>query len=132
MLNHYLLIIYRNFVRAKSYFLINVAGLSTGLACTLLIYLWVRDEYRMDKFNINDDRRYQVMEHQRYAEEIMTTTSTPGLLSETLKEEFPEVEFAATTSWINDNTLSVGDLNVKAKGFHVGKDFFEIFPFKMI
>ena len=132
MLKHYLVIIYRNFVRAKSYFLINLLGLSTGLACTLLIYLWVRDEYRMDKFGIGDDSRYQVMEHQRYADEIMTTTSTPGILAENLKADMPEIRFAATTSWINDYTLSIGERNVKAKGFHVGADFFQIFPFSML
>src|SRR5688500_3331237 len=132
MLHHYLLIIYRNFLRARSYFLINIAGLSTGLACTLLIYLWVRDEYRMDKFNVNDERRYQLMEHQRYADEIMTTSSTPGLLSETLKQEFPEVQYAATTTWISDYTLSIEEFNVKAEGWHAGKDFFQIFPFKLV
>ena len=132
MLKHYLTIIYRNFIRAKSYFLINVLGLSTGLACTLLIYLWVTDEYRMDKFGIDDDRRYQVMEHQRYADEIMTTQSTPGILAENLKADMPEVEYAAATSWVGDYTLSIGEKNVKAKGFHVGKEFFKIFPFTML
>ena len=127
MVNHYLLIIYRNFLRAKSYFIINVAGLATGLACTLLIYLWVRDEYRMDKFHELDARLYSVMEHQQYADEIMTTSSTPGILAENLKIEMPEVEFAATTSWVSPYTLTVGDRNLKAKGFHVGKDFFSIF-----
>lgn len=132
MLKHYLLIIYRNLVRAKSYFFINVLGLSTGLACTLLIYLWVGDELRMDKFETDNDRRYQVMEHQQYADEIMTTQSTPGILAENLKAEMPEIEFAAGTSWVQDYTLSIGEKNVKAKGFHVGKDFFQIFPFTML
>ncbi len=132
MINHYLLLIYRNFLRAKGYFLINLVGLSTGLACTLMIYLWVRDELRMDKFNAKDSRIYQVMEHQQYADEIMTTTSTPGILSETLKAEIPEVELAATTSWINPFTLSVKDHNVKAEGYYVGPDFFEIFSFPLI
>ena len=109
MLNHYFLIIYRNFLRAKSYFLINLVGLSTGLACTLLIYLWVRDESRMNAFHTKDARLFQVMEHQQYADEIMTTSSTPGILSETLKEEFPEVEYAATTAWINKYTLPEGN-----------------------
>src|SRR5687767_4885151 len=126
MLKHYFLIIYRNFQRSKSYFLINVFGLSTGLACTLLIYLWVRDEYRMNKFHEHDERLYQIMEHQQYADEIMTTTSTPGILAETMKEEIPEVEFAATTTWVNSFTLSVKDNNVKAQGWFVGKDFFQI------
>jgi putative ABC transport system permease protein len=132
MLKHYFLIIYRNFLRSKSYFLINVIGLSTGLACTLLIYLWVRDEYRMNKFHEKDARLYMVMEHQQYADEIMTTTSTPGILAETLKEEMPEVEFAATTTWISPFTLSVKENNVKAQGYYVGPDYFEIFSFKLL
>ena len=132
MLNHYFLLIYRNFLRAKSYFLINLAGLSTGLACTLLIYLWVRDEYQVNKFHEKDAQLFEVMEHQKYADEIMTTTSTPGILAETLKAEFPEVEFATTTTWINKYTLSIKDHNVKADGYHVGKDFFQIFSFNLI
>jgi putative ABC transport system permease protein len=132
MFKHSLLLIYRNFVRAKSYFLINLIGLSTGLACTLFIFLWVRDEYRMNQFHDKKDRLYQIMEHQQYADEIMTTSSTPGILAETLKEEMPEIEYSATTTWINPYTLSVKDLNVKAEGYHVGKDYFNIFSFNLL
>ncbi len=132
MFKHYLILIYRNFLRAKSYFFINLVGLSTGLACTLLIYLWVRDEFRMNSFHEKNERLFQVMEHQQYADEVMTTSSTPGILAETLKEEFPEVEHAATTTWINKYTLSIKDHNVKADGYHVGKDFFEIFSFGLV
>lgn len=132
MLKHNLLLIYRNVIRAKSFFLINLFGLSTGLACTLLIYLWVKDELSMDKFHANDTQLYEVMEHQQYATEIMTTTSTPGLLAETLKAEIPEVEFAATTTWISPYTLSIKDDNVKADGYHVGSDYFNIFSYPLI
>ena len=129
MLRHNLLLIYRGFLRAKSYFLINLFGLSAGLICTVLIYLWVNDELKMDKFHEKDGRLFQVMEHQTYADDIWTITSTPGLLAETLKEEVPEVEFAATTTWISPYTLSIGDHNVKAEGYHVGSDFFNIFSY---
>jgi putative ABC transport system permease protein len=132
MLKHNLLLIYRNIIRSKSYFFINLIGLSAGLVCTLLIYLWVRDEMRMDKFHEKDSRLFQVMEFQQYADEIMTTTSTPGLLAETLKEEIPEVEYAATTTWVSPYTLSIKDHNVKAKGYHVGPDYFNIFSYKLI
>lgn len=132
MFKHSLLLIYRNFLRAKSYFLINLVGLTAGLACALLIYLWVRDELMMNKFHEKDQRLFQVMEHQQYADEIMTTSSTPGVLSETLKDEFPEVEYAATTTWINPYTLSVKENNVKADGYHVGKDYFQIFSFQLV
>ncbi|MBX2957011.1 MAG: ABC transporter permease [Cyclobacteriaceae bacterium] len=132
MFKHILLIIYRNFLRSKGYFLINLIGLAAGLVCTLLIFLWVRDELNMDKFHTKEARLFQVMEHQQYADNIMTTSSTPGLLAETLKEEIPEVEYAATTTWIESYTLSVGEHNVKADGYHVGADYFNIFSFPLI
>jgi len=71
------------------------------------------------------------MEHQAYSDKVMTTTSTPGILAENLKIDFPEVEFSATTTWVNDQTLSIGDHNVKAKGFNVGSDYFRIFSYKL-
>lgn len=132
MFKHNLLLIYRSFLRSKGYFLINLFGLSTGMACTLLIYLWVNDELNMDKFNFKEDQLFEVMEHQQYADEIMTTTSTPGLLAETLKAEIPEVEFAATTTWTNPYTLSIKEHSVKASGWHVGNDFFNIFSYPML
>jgi putative ABC transport system permease protein len=132
MLRHSLLLIYRNFLRAKSYFLINLIGLATGLSCTLFIYLWVNDELKVNKFHENDDRLYSVMENQKYATDVMTTTSTPGLLAETLKEEMPEVEYAVTTTWVSPFTLSLKDLNVKAEGYSVGSDYFNIFSYQLI
>ena len=131
MLKHNLILIYRNFLRAKGFFLINLVGLSTGLACTLLIFLWVRDEMTRDQFHEKDLRLFQVLEHQQYADEIMTTTSTPGILSDALKDEIPEVEYAATTSWISPFTLSVKEHNVKADGYYVGPDFFNIFSYPL-
>jgi predicted permease len=132
MLKHNLILIYRNFLRSKGFFFINLVGLSTGLACTLLIYLWVNDERAKDKFHEKDSRLFQVMEHQQYADEIMTTTSTPGVLSEALRDEIPEIEYAATTSWVNSFTLSIKDHNVKADGFYVGTQFFNIFSYPLL
>ncbi|MDH3649918.1 MAG: ABC transporter permease, partial [Saprospiraceae bacterium] len=132
MIKHNLRLALRNFKRYKSSFLINFLGLSTGLACALLIFLWVNDELQINKFHAKDDRLYQVMEHQSYAEGLMTTTSTPGLLAETLKEEIPEVEHAATTTWVGEFTLSQGELNLKAEGWYVGADFFNIFSYPLL
>ena len=128
---HFLLSL-RSLLKYKISFLINLIGLTTGLACFVLIFLWVSDELNMDKFHTKDNRLFQVMEHQQYAEEIMSTTSTPGLLAETLAEEIPEIEYAATTTWINTNTLSVGDRNIKADGYYVGPDYFNIFSYELV
>src|SRR3990170_2965610 len=94
MLYHNLLILYRNVKRFKSTFLINLIGLSTGLTCTLLIYLWVMDEWRVDKFLENDERIFQVMQNTQGMNGVETMEATPGLLAKTLKDEIPEVDYS--------------------------------------
>ena len=132
MIRHALTIAIRNFLKHKHVFLINLIGLSTGLATALLIFLWVKDELAMNKFHDKNDRLYQAMEHQSYAEGIMTTISTPGLLAETLKEEIPEVEYAATIIWPDEYTLSVGEKVFKGTGHYAGVDFFHLFSFPLV
>ncbi len=132
MLQHNLLILYRNFKRDTSTFLINLIGFTAGLVCTFLIYLWLTDELNVDAFHEMDSRLFRVMEHQAYSDKILTTTSTPGLLAETLKEEFPEVELAATYTWVNDNTLKVKEKILVADGLDVGTDFFSMLSFPIL
>ena len=132
MLRHFLLISLRNFKKYKNSFFINLIGLSSGLACSLLIYLWVADELAMNKFHEHDARIFQVMEHQQYSGELMTTSSTPGLLGETLMEEIPEIEYGVTTSWVGKHTLSIDDHSIKAEGFHVAEHFFKIFSYNLL
>lgn len=135
MLTHHILLIYRNFKRFRTTFFINLIGLSTGLACTLLIYLWVTDEMAVDKFHGNDSRLFQVMESQQHSGSIRVTDSTPWLLSEALEEEFAEIEYAVVctpTYWFNGQTLSVNNHAVKANGKYVGKDFFNVFSYELL
>lgn len=131
MLQHSIKMAFRSFRRHKGSFAINVFGLAIGLACALLIFLWVYDELQMDQFHRNNDRLYRVLEHQQYKEEIMTTWSTPGLLAQTLVEEIPEVEYGATLMWPMKQTLTVEDKNIKVTGYHAGEDFFRIFSFDL-
>src|SRR5690606_31057263 len=122
MLRHNLILIFRNYKRFKTTFLINLIGLSTGVACTLLIYLWVNDELKMDKFHSLDDRLYQLREHQQHSADVRGTDSTPWLLAEALDDEMPEAEYAVVatrTYWfggIGGPTLSVDNNPVKANG----------------
>ena len=98
MLQHNLTLAYRSFKRYKSSFFINLIGLSAGLACTLLIYLWVNDELGFDKFHENDSRLYHVMQNITTGDGIQTDGSTPGPTAETLLREMLEVEEAATVN----------------------------------
>jgi len=135
MFKHNLLVSFRNFKRYKSSFLINLIGLSSGLACALVIYLWVSDELSMDNFHKNDSNLYQLMEGQQHTGNVRVTGSTPWLLAESLKEEIPEVEFSTVVTpffWYSPFTLSFEDKSTKARGIYTGKDFFNIFSFNLI
>ena len=72
------------------------------------------------------------LEHQQYADEIMTTRSTPGLLAQTLAEEVPEIEYGATLFWPSTFTLSVGDKNIRKTGRYAGSDFLHILSFPLL
>ena len=132
MLKHNLLVFFRAVKRQLNLFLINLLGLTAGLICTLLIYLWVDDELKVDRFNENEDLVFQVMEHQQYSDNIMTTTSTPGLLSQALKDEIPEIVLATTVTWPNNYTVTADENTVSAKGLEVGREYFQIFNYPII
>ncbi|MEN0047980.1 MAG: ABC transporter permease [Bacteroidota bacterium] len=96
-------------MRDKSTLLINLIGLSTGLGCVLLIYLWVNSEVRMDKFHAKDSQLYQVMLNLDVTQEILTLEDTPLPLGRALVEEIPEVKEAVS---INDfSNCPSGDVN---------------------
>jgi len=136
MLRHNLLLFYRNFKRFKNAFLINLVGLATGLACFLLIYLWVKDELSVDKFHINDRQLHQVMKNNTTPQGIETGEDTPGLLARDLREELPEVEQSVSVFPPAEHTfngiLSVADAHSKAKSKFADNDFFTIFSYPLL
>lgn len=135
MLKHNLLIIFRNFKRNKSSFFINLIGLSTGLACALLIYLWVNDELNFDRFHEKDSQLFQVMQNVDMTEEIVTWDVTPGPLAEALVDEMSEVECAVSVFEVHlqgKPNLSFKDNKIKVNCLFVSKDFFNIFSYDLI
>jgi putative ABC transport system permease protein len=135
MFRNYLKIAWRNLIKDKQFTILNILGLSAGLACTLLIFLWVNDELSFDKSFSNDDQIYQLMEHQDDHGNIGISDGSSGLLSDAVKQQAPEVEYAspvAPPGWFPKFTLSVNDKNLKAAGQYAGKDYFNIFSFKLI
>jgi len=132
MFRHNFTITYRNFLKYKSSFFINLVGLSSGLACAMLIYLWVSDELKVNNFHAAGDRLLEVMERQEENGHINVSGGTPGLLAETLAQEIPEIAYAATVSWVDPYTLSVDDRNVQGRGVYAGKDYFNIFSFRLL
>ncbi len=134
MFKHNLLITFRNFKKNKSSFLINLIGLSTGLACTLLIYMWVMDELSVDQFHTNVDGLYQIMQKTESSKsDIQVVEWTPGLLAKALSEEFPEVEMASSVSNLGGTgLLKYDDKQLKARERYVSTNFFDLFTFPLL
>jgi putative ABC transport system permease protein len=135
MLNNYFRIAWRSLLKDRQFSLLNIIGLSCGIACTLLIWLWVSDQKSVDRFFEKDDQIYQLMEQRKSADNIIVSDESSGRLGEAVKAQSPEVEYSAALlppEWFPAYTLSVGDNNLKAKGQYAGKDYFNIFSFKLL
>jgi putative ABC transport system permease protein len=134
MFRHTLLLAYRSNRKYKSSFFINLVGLSTGLACSLLMYLWTTDELSYDKYHENGSRLYQVMANHHKPEGISTSNDTPGLLAEALEAEIAGVELTASTAGGTPQqfTLAAGERRLKTAGQFGSKDFFKVFTYPVI
>jgi putative ABC transport system permease protein len=91
MFSNYLKITLRNLIRFKGYALINIFGLSIGLACSLLIIQYLRYEWSYDKHHKNGDDLYRVSTIFRAGEREQMSGSTPSPLSAAIIKDFPEV-----------------------------------------
>jgi putative ABC transport system permease protein len=111
---------------------INLIGLSSGLTCALLIFLWVQDEMGVDKFHENDNRLYQVREKVEFPHMTLASRSMSGPLEEGWRADLPEVEYIVATSRNDEAILSMGENNVKGTYMYTGKDFFQVFSFRLI
>ena len=137
MLRHNLLLTYRSFKRYRSSFFINLVGLSSGLACALLIYLWANDELSVDKFHQQDDQLYQVMLNAENPSGIRTLEYVPDPLTTLLAEEMPEVMHVASVfppaTYSFQGALSGNDTAyVNAEAKYATGDYFNIFSYHLI
>jgi putative ABC transport system permease protein len=135
MFKNHFRIAWRNMIRDKQFTFLNVFGLSAGLACTLLIWFWVNDELSVDKFFEKNSQIYQLMEHRRGSMQSPVSDESSGMLAEMVASRMPEVEYAAALApheWFQKFTLSAGEKNIKAFGQYAGKDYFNIFSFRLL
>lgn len=110
-------------------------SLSTGLTCVLLIYLWVNDELKVDKFNEKDNQLFQVMRNVPSGDKIETDDGTSGRLAHALLSELPEVETATSvvpTGFFYKGILSIEKSSFRALPQFVDKNYFDVFTCNFI
>ena len=94
MLTNYLKILFRSFIRNKTFSTINILGLSVGLTCFLLISLYVADEFAFEGHHEKLDRIYMVTTEAGFDGQTQKWTGVPNKVAPTIAKEIPEVEKA--------------------------------------
>lgn len=92
MLNNLIRHSLSSFKRQRSYIIINILGLSIGIACSLLIALYIINEASYDKYNKKKDRIYRVDLNGKIGGQELTIYATPAVMGPTMLKEFPEIE----------------------------------------
>jgi putative ABC transport system permease protein len=92
MINNYFIIAWRNLLKNKTFSLINIAGLASGLACFILIALYVADELSYDRYNVKAKHIYRVNSDLLFGGNNLHLAVTPDPLGEILKKDYPQVE----------------------------------------
>lgn len=99
MIKNYLTVAFRNVLKNKMFSLINIMGLAIGMACSILILLWVMNELSYDKFHEKKDNIYRVL-FERINDDgsLSMRRNLPFLLGDAIKAEIPEIKEIARYS----------------------------------
>jgi putative ABC transport system permease protein len=132
MIGNYLTIALRNIVRHKLYSFINIAGLAVGLACVVLIILFIRDELSYDKWIAGSDKLYRVevtYHVPNRSDLVLAQTSMP--LVAAMRDQIPEVRSA--TRLIRENmTMVAGDRQFMETVAVVDPNFLQVVPLPLV
>ena len=132
MLRNHIKIAFRSLLKNSTYSFINIGGLAVGIASSILIFLWVADEYSFDRFHKNHESIFQLYQNQQWTQGIGTGNSMPYPLKETLKNKIPQIKTIVMTNWGEGNTLQVGEKRLTKMGLSASEDFFKLFSFDLI
>ncbi|MFC2156541.1 ABC transporter permease [Acidobacteriota bacterium] len=132
MFRNYLKITIRNIKKHKTFSTINIVGLAIGIACCLLIFLWVQDELSYDTFHQNAPSTYRVITNARYTDKLVNNPETPSPFAAGLKQEFPEVVESTRVRFQARRIFKYKEKSFyEDRGILVDPGFFKIFTFPM-
>ncbi|UCE18445.1 MAG: ABC transporter permease [Gemmatimonadota bacterium] len=138
MFHNHLRVAFRILLKNKVFSSINISGLAIGIACCILISLWIQDELSYDGFHEHKENIFRVVTVFRNDGTEVYGEQTPAPLAFTLKNTFPEIEKSTTVcgSWVTGNlrtTIAVGDNSFYTDNLILtDSSFFEIFSFPFL
>ncbi len=133
MLKNYIKIAWRNILKHKSMFAINIAGLAIGIASCLLMLLFVVDELSYDTFNEKADDIVRVVFKAQINGEKIKEAVVMAPVAQTLKNDFPEVVDATRIYNLGTPKIAYGTTAFRnGKAAYVDPNFFNVFTLPII
>lgn len=130
MIKNYFKVAVRYLSKNKGYTFINTLGLAVGIACCILIMLFVKSEWSFDRFHSKSERIYRAWLQEHYEGEIFNSQATPIPLSNVLQSNLPEAE---STCRVTGMSTFITHNNNRLNGQFtlVDSTFFKVFDFKL-
>jgi len=136
MLINYLLIALRNIQRNKLYATLNLVGLAIGIACCLLLTLYIQDEWQYDKQHKELQNLYRIVTHYNREGEFSTSGTTSPPVAQTMRNEIPEIEVAARVfnpPGVDLNLIKYQDkIFYEKNGLIADSSIFDIFTYSFL
>ena len=133
MYKHYFKISWRNLARNKAYSFLNISGLAVGMACSILIFLWVQNELSYDRFHDHSEDIYRLNAIAGSGE--FKAAISPAGMVEGLKQEMPEIHSVVRLGRFDLRTalFKVGDQKyIENDIFYADSNFLAFFNFPLI
>lgn len=133
MIRNYIKTAIVNMTRNKVYTLINVFGLSIGLACVMLITLYIKDELSFDRFNVNGPRMYRLVidGHGPDGSEFHNSF-TGAVQAKAFKDQIPGIKSICRINGGGESLVRKGDDLISEPMLYADKSFFSMFTFPLI
>ena len=128
MFKNYIKTAWRSLVRNKAFSLINITGLSIGIAASLLLFIVVQYELSYDTFQPNYKNIYRVVTQDKYEKELTYNAGIPVPALEALRAEFPQIQLGALNSIYGSQITVPSVKNEMGNKFIVEKGIFFFEP----
>jgi putative ABC transport system permease protein len=132
MIRNYLLVSFRNLWRNKVFSFINVIGLSVGIACCMLIFLYTKDEVSFDRFHAKKDQLFRITSSMTAPDGRVNKTGNTGMMpGPAFKNNIPEIiDYVRVQS--SSFTVRVNNQVFEQEALNVDDNFFSVFSFPLI
>ncbi|HSR37607.1 MAG TPA: ABC transporter permease, partial [Phnomibacter sp.] len=132
MIRNFFKVAIRNLLKSKGFSIINLLGLSIGMASAMLICIWIVNELRFEQFHEKKDRIYEVWNKAAFSGKMNAWNTTPKVLARTLEKDVPEVEAAVRVDWTQNKLFSIGEKRLMIRGNPVDSNFLQVLSFPLL